>query len=211
MLLPILRYIFIVIILSIVSLFITKLLRSKEILKSRNKLIYIIVAILILQLARLPIENLIFKYNSTDKAFFCLGRGDCLGVEEGQDTSLIITENNSKQSYIYLNKENEYFKAPFLKPKSRVISLDTNNGVIVTLIQEKNTENYYAILTSSYALMNNEDENYISNSNYSTFHRLSYSNADKNNYFYLYSAYVKNVDEEDYFIDINGHTYKVFK
>lgn len=208
---PIIRFLFVFISFLTIVILITRRFKIIKNSKSKRILIYIFAISIIQQISRIPLENLLIKYDSTDEAFFCLGRGDCLGVEEGQDTSLIITENNSKQSYIYLNKENEYFKAPFLKPKSRVISLDTNNGVIVTLIQEKNTENYYAILTSSYALINNEDENYISDSNYSTFHRLSYSNADKNNYFYLYSAYVKNVDEEDYFIDINGHTYKVFK
>lgn len=209
--LPILRYIFIVIILSIVSLFITKLLRSKEILKSRNKLIYIIVAIVILQLARLPIENLIFKYNSTDKAFFCLGKGEYLGKEDGDNSCLLISNKDSENLYIYLRKENDYFSAPLFQPPKKYYLLDEKNGTSVSIFKEENTNNYYVIIFSTNILINSIKNNCVTDSNSSDFNRIEFQNKDINDYFYLYSAYVKNIDEEDYFIDINGHTYKVFK
>lgn len=209
--LPIIRFSLIFIIFLIISILIIKKFQRKDISKSKKVFIYFVIIVIIQQVASIPLENLFIKYDSTEKAFFCLGRGDCLGIEEGQESSLIIAENKSKQSYIYLDRENEYLKAPFFKPKRKVVSLDRDNGVIVTLIQEKNTQNYYIVLLATHTLMNNEYENYITDNKNSVFQRLLYLNEDKNNYFYLYSAYVENVDKDDYYVKINDNEYKVFK
>lgn len=94
-----------------------------SILIPKNEIIYIISVIVILQIAQLPIENLIFKYDSLDKAFFFLGKGEFLGSEEGENSSLLISNKDSTNSYIYLRKENNYLSAPFIQPKKFLIYL----------------------------------------------------------------------------------------
>lgn len=208
--LSIIRFFFLFLCLLSCTILLIKILNKKNMLNQKNKIIYIISVIVILQIAQLPIENLIFKYDSLDKAFFFLGKGEFLGSEEGENSSLLISNKDSTNSYIYLRKENNYLSAPFIQPKKIFNLLDEENRTSVDMFKEENTNNYYIIIFTTNILMNNLGENYVTDNNNSTFHRLLYSSESRNDYFYLYSAYVKNIDEDNYYVKINDNEYKIF-
>lgn len=207
--LPIIRFGLLFAILFLISIFIIRKRKIKFFYGSKNVIFYLILISVITQISRMPFENLFVKYDSTDNAFFWLGKGDNLGTEEGKESCLIIVEKDSERSYIYLNKENEYFKAPFFEPKRKIVKFDNQVGIRVTLIQEKGTDNYYVVLLATSSIINVNQENYITDSNSSDFKRILFLDKKENNYFFQYSAYVENMSD-DYFIKINDNEYKVF-
>lgn len=205
---PVIRFLLLFISLLTVSIIFTRKIKIKKFSKSKRILIYFIIISIIQQISKIPLESLLIKYDSANMAFSYLGKGELLGIEEGEHSCLVITENNSEQSYIYLNKDNNYLKTPFFKPHKKVVSWD--NGAILTLFQEKETQNYYVVLLTVHSLINDASDNSITDNQKTVFHRLFYQNEDKNNYFYLYSAYVENIDEDNYYVKINDNEYKVF-
>lgn len=206
---PIIRFLFLFISLLIIVILSIRKLNVKKITKSSRIVIYIILISIIQQISRMPLENLMIKYDSTDKAFFYLGKGEYLGKEDGDNSCLLISNKDSENLYIYLRKENNYFSAPFFQPQKKYYLLDEKNGTSVSMFNEENTNNYYVVIFSTYILINDNENNYVTDSNSSDFNRIKLQDKDINNYFYLYSAYVKNINK-DYYININNHAYKVF-
>ena len=169
----------------------------------------LVIVIAIVRLSSLPFENLILRYDSPTEAFSYLGRGDYLGTEEGDASCLLITNENSKRSYIYLEKKEEYLVAPFLEVKKKIVLGDRENGINFTLIKEKNTKNFYVIIFTTKNIQNEHELVLVTDNYNSTFHRQMYSDEEQNEYAYLYSAYVEDIDDE-YHIYINDNEYTIY-
>ncbi len=169
----------------------------------------LLIIVVIVKISSFPFENLVLKYQSPTQAFLYLGRGDFLGIEEGTNSCLLITNRGSKESYIYLEKEKDYFTVPFFEPKEEVIFGDRENGTNFTLFKEQETNNYYIIVFTTKAILDNNGCISITDNRGSKFQRLFYSNDKKNESFYLYSTYVENIDDE-YYICINKNEYNLY-
>lgn len=203
----IIRFCLLFIILFIIFLLLTHKYK-KNIGKWANLGFNLIIIVAIVKISSFPFENLIFKYQSPTQAFSYLGRGDYLGMEEGANSCILITNKGSEESYIYLEKEKDYFVAPFFKPKEEVFFGDKENGTNFTLIKEKGTNNCYIIVFTTKALLDNKGCISITDNKSSRFERILYSDDVRNISFYLYSTYVENMDN-NYCIYINGNEYNL--
>lgn len=203
---PIIRFCLLFVLFFIVFLLFIRKYKKRRFGKWVDLGFNLIIIVAIVKISSFPFENLIFKYQSPTQAFSYLGRGDCLGIEESADSCILITNKGSEESYIYLEKEKDYFVAPFFKPKEEVIFGDRENGTNFTLIKEKGTSNYYIIVFTTKAILDNKECISITDNKNSRFQRLLYSDNIRNKSFYLYSTYVENMDN-NYCIYINENEY----
>ncbi len=200
---PIIRFIVLLVIGILLTLLIAKILIKKQIIKPENKVIYVVAAVIIIQIAQIPIENVVMKFQSPEKAFSYLNMGDYYGTEEGESSALVISKYKSEHELVYFDKENGYYKAPFIEPSCKILN-DANNQVTCNVISEKGTENCYVVLIvleSDTA----KERCVVSDSKSSVFQRHLYSGSSKqmNKFVSLYSTYVKNMDDS-YFLELDG-------
>ena len=94
---PVIRFLLLFISLLTVSIIFTRKIKIKKFSKSKRILIYFIIISIIQQISKIPLESLLIKYDSANMAFSYLGKGELLGIEEGEHSCLVITENNSEQ------------------------------------------------------------------------------------------------------------------
>lgn len=205
----IIRFCLLFTLLFIIFLFLFRKYKKKSFGKWGDLGFNLIIVIAIVKISSLPFENLILKYDSPTEAFRYLGRGDYLGTEEGDISCLLITNENSERSYIYLEKKGEYLAAPFFEVKEKIVLGDRENGTSFTLIKEKNTNNYYVIVFTTKNTKNEYGLVLVTDNYNSEFHRQMYSDEVQNEYAYLYSAYVEDVDDE-YRIYINDNEYIIY-
>ena len=77
------------------------------------------------------------------------------------------------------------------------------------MIEEKDTDNYYVVLSFSKSLIENFDDKCIHDSKNSVFKKISYADQDKDEHFGFYSAYVKEPNA-DYTVCISENEYRIF-
>ena len=160
-------------------------------------------------IASVPIENLVLTYGSMDEAFSYIGKGDMLGYQDGENSCLIISEKKSEHEYLYLNRVDNELKAPFFEPSKRMKILDKNYSLWAVVIEEKDTDNYYAVLSVSKSQIENFNDDCIQDSKNSVFKKISYADKDKDEHFGFYSAYVEKPDA-DYTARIGEKEYRIF-
>lgn len=128
-------------------------------------------------------------YDSPEKAFLNSGhRGTIKKVIDTENSSLVIFTNGSSEEYLLLSKEGEKWKAPL--SYSNIYMKGVGN-TIITAYGEKNSSNYYVILT-----VQNETSISITDSR-----NVIFTKYETSNHFGRYVTFVEDM-ESDYCVFI---------
>lgn len=167
--------------------------RAKN-LKFKN--IKIFVCIFTLFIIFIPFENLFLKFDKPEKAFnYSVSNAKIIKIIE-EDNSALVIYSKKGSTYAMLLYGNDNKWKPRILPDSQILSRTENDDIYV-LTKEKNSNNFYFMITLDSDVKALTD-------NYNSSFEIYFSNQ----YFVSYVAYVENCTGE-YVINIDGVKYQI--
>ncbi|MCM1226057.1 MAG: hypothetical protein NC320_01355 [Clostridium sp.] len=144
----------------------------------------------------IPFENLFLKFDTPEKAFnYSHSNAKIIKIIDEDNSALVIyREKGSTYSKILYNSDDKWVSRIF--PDKQILSRTENNDIYM-LTKEKNSNNFYFMITVDSDVKALTD-------NYNSSFEIYFSNQ----YFVGYAAYVENCTGE-YIINIDGNKYQI--
>lgn len=162
----------------------------------KSKAIKIVIFILAVCIIWIPFECLFLKFDTPEKAFkYSMNKAKIITVIEKEQSALFIYDEKGSTSAKLVNNQNGKWKAPFF-PDDFILSRLENNNIFM-IVKEKNSNNFYLMLTVS------PDVKAVTD-NYDSVFEAYYSDP----YFASYVAYVENCTG-DYIVNLDNEAYQI--
>lgn len=162
-----------------------------------------IIIFFVIAISFFRVENFFITYNSIESAFNNSGvNGNIIKTIDTKNSTLIIYANNKASGTLLLYKDDNRWKVPVFTKTTKMKRL--NDGSLLMLSKEKNTNNYYILISTDKHIFE------ITDSKNTNFNNYKLSNSDKFEELTEkeYVAFVENVSK-NYYIKIDDHIFYV--
>lgn len=162
-----------------------------------------IIIFFVIAISFFRVENFFITYNSIESAFNNSGiNGNIIKTIDTKNSTLIIYANNEASGTLLLYKDDNQWKVPVFTKNTKMKRL--NDGSLLMLSKEKNTNNYYILISTDKHTFE------ITDSKNTNFNNYKLSNSDKFEELTEkeYVAFVENVSK-NYYIKIDDHIFYV--
>ena len=180
--------------------------RFKAAHKNKKYVISAIVAVALTAiLAFLPFENIFVTFDSPECVYryVSFGNSDVKLVVDGQDSDLVIGDNNGADVYLIVPKTSDGWKIG-IGANTKRVAQKIADGVVIYVYQYKDTRDYFVtVLDTAGGPIE------IAYSCNSEFVSLERANDSLDKIFTTHYASIPNIDQQ-YWVKVNGEDISVF-
>lgn len=164
-----------------------------------------VIVLFVITVSFFRIENFFIKYNSIETAFNNSGvHGNIIKTIDTKNSTLIIYANNDASGTLLLYKDDNQWRVPVFNGNTKMKRL--RDGSLLMLNKEKDTNNYYILISTDKHNFEITDSKNTIFDNY----KLSNSNIFEELTENEYVAFIENVSK-NYYIKIDDQIFYVLE
>lgn len=164
-----------------------------------------VIVLFVITVSFFRIENFFIKYNSIETAFNNSGvHGNIIKTIDTKNSTLIIYANNDASGTLLLYKDDNQWRVPVFNGNTKMKRL--RDGSLLMLNKEKDTNNYYILISTDKQNFEITDSKNTIFDNY----KLSNSNIFEELTENEYVAFIENVSK-NYYIKIDDQIFYVLE